>query len=326
MDFDSIKTVILVAKLKSFSQASFELPCAQSTVSRRIKQVEDDLNVQIFTRPTSKGNVSLTVEGEKIIPIFQSIVADYERLRRLPCGEQGITNISLAIPGRTMLSPMGVHNLNTRFCLRHPNIEFLIFDSSETDMVERLEINRLDAALLPQYNWKNVEPFTYLECNKVLKTHRVGAQQIHVAVSELSPLASRESLRMADLQELSFLYTRDIRTMPASQLLPNHLMFLEACRRSHFTPNIALMDNKNRSIRYCLVKQGVGAMLCALTKSMREYDGIKYLPVTDCPMYAEWYVITRKDVDPFISQTMVRFFREIFSEEGYDPTIQQTEG
>lgn len=38
MDFDSIKTFILVAKLKSFCQASCELPCAQSTVSRRINQ------------------------------------------------------------------------------------------------------------------------------------------------------------------------------------------------------------------------------------------------------------------------------------------------
>jgi len=315
MDIDSIKTVIAVAKLKSFSQAAYELPCAQSTVSRRIKMVEDELQIQIFMRPTKQGTVSLTVEGEKVVPILQSMLEDYERLLRLSGGESGISSIKLAIPGHSTLPPMGIHYLSTSFFLKHPNIEFSIVDSSETDMIERLGLRRVEAAILAQYNWRNTTPFTYLECNEMLRVQQIGSQNVYVAISERNPLASQNGLMMTDLKKLGFLYTRDISAMPATQLLPNHIMFLEACRRSGFTPKIALMGNKNRAIRYSLVEQGLGVMLSSLPERLRYYEGVSFLPIKDCPMYAVWYLITRKDANPQIHQIMSEFLGELFAED-----------
>ena len=72
MDLDMITTVLAVARTKSFSAASFLIPCAQSSVSRRVEAVESELNVRIFTRPSesSDRSVRLTPAGERVVPIL----------------------------------------------------------------------------------------------------------------------------------------------------------------------------------------------------------------------------------------------------------------
>ena len=126
MDIELIRTAIIVAKLRSFSLAATEIPCAQSTVSRHIRNLENDLNIKIFTRHTNNSGVSLTVEGQRVLPVLENILSEYESLRR-DVAEQNnacVTKISLGIPGGSVLTPIGAYNLQTDFCMEHPDIEF----------------------------------------------------------------------------------------------------------------------------------------------------------------------------------------------------------
>jgi len=323
MNIESIKTVIIVAKLRSFSLAALEIPCAQSTVSRNIRMLENDLNIMIFTRHTNNNGVLLTAEGQKVLPVLEHILSEYESLRRDAAAQDSafVTKISLGIPGGSILTPIGAYKMQTDFCMEHPDIEFTMHDSNEPHMVESLEIGRFNAAFLVQYNWNNLEPFSYLECNNILNLERVGSQRMSLGVSVMHPLASRESVVMEDLKELNFHYPNDIRSMPASSLMPNQIMFLESCRRCGFTPNIVTTNNRNRAIRPLITQQGRGVMLCALPAYLSEYKGIIYIPIADCPMHAEWYIMTKKGSNPFIHQIMVNFFRKYFNNNSPDAQV-----
>jgi len=316
MDIESIRTAIIVAKLRSFSLAATEIPCAQSTVSRQIRKLENDLNIKIFTRHTNNSGVSLTVEGQRVMPVLEKILSEYESLRSDAAAQDSacVTKIVLGIPRGSVLTPIGAYNLQTDFCMEHPDIEFTMHESTDTQMIEGIEIGRFDAAFLVQYSWNNMEPFCYLECNHNLNLERVGSHRMMLGVSLMHPLASRDSVVMEDLKGLDFHYPDDIRLMPASKLVPNQIMFLEACRRCGFTPNIVTTKNRNRAIRLLLTQQGRGVMLCALPAYLSEYKGIKYIPIVDCPMHADWYIITKKGANPAIHQKMVSFFRKYFND------------
>ena len=317
MDIESIRTAIVVAKLKNFSLAAAEIPCAQSTVSRHIRNLENDLNIRIFARRTNSSGVTLTAEGQRVLPILERIHSDYESLKREAAAQDNtrVTKISLGIPSGSVITPIGTYNLQTEFSMEHPDIDFRMHESSDTHMVESLEIGRADAKLLVQYSWNSMEPTSYLECNSNVDLERVGSCPLLLGVSVSHPLASKKSVLMEELKEEKFHYPSDIRMMPATSLLPNQIMFLEACRRCGFTPNIVAMKNKNNALRLLMTQQGKGVMLCSLPPYLSEYNGIQYIPIEDCPMHAEWYIMTKKGSNPVLQRMLVDFFKKLFQND-----------
>ena len=124
MDIESIRTAIIVAKLKSFNLAAEEIHCAQSTVSRHIKNLENDLNIQIFMRRTNSSSVTLTAEGQKVLPSFELIYSEYDKLKQDAVARDNteVDKISLGVPNGSVLTPIGKYNLQTDFYLEDPNI------------------------------------------------------------------------------------------------------------------------------------------------------------------------------------------------------------
>ena len=62
INIELLKTFYIVAKYKNITKASNELLVSQSTVSKSIKNIEEQLDCQLFTR--SKKGVELKKEGE----------------------------------------------------------------------------------------------------------------------------------------------------------------------------------------------------------------------------------------------------------------------
>ena len=63
MDINLARTFIMVAETGSFIEAARRLNITQSTVSARIKRLEEELGRELFAR--SKGGANLTSAGEQ---------------------------------------------------------------------------------------------------------------------------------------------------------------------------------------------------------------------------------------------------------------------
>lgn len=72
MTFQQLSFVVEVAKCASFNKAAEQLYTHQSNVSKTIKQLEDELNIQIFQR-TQQG-VSVTNEGQEFLSYAEEII------------------------------------------------------------------------------------------------------------------------------------------------------------------------------------------------------------------------------------------------------------
>ena len=80
MDIDALKTFIEVNRCRHFGQAARNLYISQSTVSARIKLLEDRVGVPLFTR--QRNNIQLTAAGERLLGYADSIVTTWTRARQ----------------------------------------------------------------------------------------------------------------------------------------------------------------------------------------------------------------------------------------------------
>lgn len=74
MNLDLIETFLEIVETKNISDAASQLYLSQSTVSARLKQLEDYLGVQLFYRNKGQQKLSLTVDGINFIPLANQYV------------------------------------------------------------------------------------------------------------------------------------------------------------------------------------------------------------------------------------------------------------
>lgn len=78
MELKSLYTVKKILETGSYLNAAKALSYAQSTITFQIKQLEADLDVQIFEKRGNK--MVLTQEGEQIIPLIDNVISAAEEL------------------------------------------------------------------------------------------------------------------------------------------------------------------------------------------------------------------------------------------------------
>lgn len=80
MDIDALKTFIEVNRTRHFGQAAQNLYVSQSTISARIKLLEEQVGVPLFVR--QRNNIQLTAAGEKLTHYAESILTTWTRARQ----------------------------------------------------------------------------------------------------------------------------------------------------------------------------------------------------------------------------------------------------
>ena len=80
MDSELLRTFLEVSHTKHFGKAAENLYLTQAAVSTRIRQLESQLGVQLFTR--LRNNIRLTPAGEKLRPLANANVTLVQRIRQ----------------------------------------------------------------------------------------------------------------------------------------------------------------------------------------------------------------------------------------------------
>lgn len=79
MDINLLRTFLEVHRTCHFGKAAENLFVTQSTVSARIRQLEDELGVKLFSR--DRNNIQLTAAGQKFLRHAESILNVWNRAR-----------------------------------------------------------------------------------------------------------------------------------------------------------------------------------------------------------------------------------------------------
>ena len=76
MRIEQLQAFIAITETRSFGQAAKKCGVTQSTISRQIQSLEQDLGLPLFHRSTQ---AKLTLGGEKLLPRAQRICQEWQK-------------------------------------------------------------------------------------------------------------------------------------------------------------------------------------------------------------------------------------------------------
>ena len=193
MEIRNLESFIQAAELGSFTRAAEKLGYTQSSISLRIRQLEEELGTQLFERINH--TVKLTSSGIEMLALAQQIVRTAEEMKK-QAEQPRIPSGHIRIAMAESLSHTLFQEDFTRFHSRFPHISFNVTAASTEEMFRMLNQNEADLVFtLDQHIYDR---------NYIIAAEEPVA--CHFAASATHPL-SRRSLSLEDLTRESFILT-----------------------------------------------------------------------------------------------------------------------
>lgn len=259
----SLIQMLAVAEHLSFYRAANALGVSQSSVSARIKALEEDLGILLFERNTR--GVRLTEAGRLFV---ERVSAGVEHL------DHAVKSAGMAALGERGRLRMGVHgliphsflaNLIGRYRDDYPGIDLEIAEGTAREAITQLRAGQLDIAFV-------VGTPDLPDC----RSRRVWTEPLVVALSDRHPLAGQEHVTWADLVGETFL----VRPGGPGPQVHDHILLRLAGRWP--APTILRIGVERTSL-LSMVGQGFGITLLGAASSLSPVAGICFLPIADEP-------------------------------------------
>ncbi len=141
MDISKLDLFFAAANSESFTQAAEKCNVAQTTMSKYIAQLEEELGVKLFYRTTRE--CSLTEAGHTFYNGAKDLRRDYEDLER-QLMQVAENELKIGVYGEFFdLSILSM------FSKSHPEIDLKVSFGSRTDLYDQLKRRKIHAVLIP---------------------------------------------------------------------------------------------------------------------------------------------------------------------------------
>lgn len=264
MEFAQLKTFVTLASTRHFGMAAERLRIAQPHVSRRIKQLEEDLKVTLFHR--DRKNVRLTLAGEAFLPEAVKLLkmSDTAR-RRAVVGAQGKAGkLNIGVISAALLGPLP--SILAEFHRQFPEITLHFVDNITPSMalLQALAEGSTDVVF--------AHPPVRLTGEFASRT--IVRDPLVAVLASSHPLALRNQLSLIEIaDEPWIMFPRESNDKAIYDRI------ISLCYRAGFSPRI-IHEASNTLTRLGLVSAGFGVHLVHLGWNTMPFPGVSYVPVT----------------------------------------------
>jgi DNA-binding transcriptional LysR family regulator len=279
MELRHLRYFVAVAEELNFTKAAEKLRLAQPSLTRQIRNLEEELGVRLLNR--TKNQVSLTEEGRSFLIDARRLVAQslesVQAVQRLSRGETGQLNLGYLSKFNFDLLPGTL----VEFGRTRPEIAVNLFDMSPAEQLRALEARKIDLGFVggrPPANHKNLLMLAW-EC--------IGQHQLVVALSARHPLAKQSKIKIEDLKPLFFVAMSET-THPGS-----HAWLNAVCHQAGFTPRI-LQDVELESDLLSFVADDLGVALAREQIKRLAHPGVVFRPLAD-PVKADYWIAWHRE-------------------------------
>lgn len=259
----SLLHTLAVAQHLNFRHAANALGAAQSSVSARVKALEEDLGILLFERHAR--GVRLTEAGRHFVARVTTGIDHLDHAVRtagmVARGEQG----SLRIGVHALIPGSFLANLLERYRERHPGVEVEIAEGTARDSVMQLRADRLDVTFMagsPEFP----------DCH----ARRIWNERLLVTLPSRHPLAEGAGVTWADLASATFI----VRHGGTGPQVHDHIVMRLAGRCANLS---ILRFDVERGTLLSMVAQGYGVTIVGGATSPMHAPGLTFLPILDEP-------------------------------------------
>jgi DNA-binding transcriptional LysR family regulator len=194
MDFDRLKTFLLLAELKSFTEVAHELYISQPAVSKQIKSLEDELGVPLFNRVNQKNY--LTIQGESFKVYALSILNTYATAKEHILQIENLERGRLFFGATNFIGVYLMPEFISIFKSKYPSIDVNFTITSSKKLMKNFNSASIEFAFLSGY--VNLDDNSF-EVKKLFNDNLV------LIVSKDHHLANRNSITFDELINETFI-------------------------------------------------------------------------------------------------------------------------
>ena len=243
MDIRVLRYFLTVAREESFSRAADALYLSQPTLSRQIREMEEELGVQLLVR--TNRNVRLTQEGQRLRRRAQEIVDLMDKTQEEFASPEGEVAGEIAIGcGETQIM-REVAKVAIPLQHEHPGIHFNLYSANADDVSEKLDQGLLDFGLM-------FEPFDMRKYDTLLLPF---FDTVGFLMQDSHPLAKKKSISMEDVTGIPLIMPRQGHAVSPSASIMNRdfdLSRLNVVCYYNLLFNAAVMVEQGMGIAFCL--------------------------------------------------------------------------
>jgi DNA-binding transcriptional LysR family regulator len=255
MELRHLRYFVSVAEALSFTKAAEKLHTSQPSLTRQIRDLEEELGVRLLNR--TKHLVTLTDEGRSFLADAKRLLAlaaeTVGSVRRLHSGEVRALNVCYVSNLFYDFLPRTIASLHRSF----PTVSVNLFDMSCGEQFRALEGGKLDLGFVGLH-----EPIA----RRGLEFRTIASYKTVAALPKDNPLAGKTTVELKALAPMFFIGMSE-------GSYPYYREWLtKTCERAGFTPKV-LQDVELERTMIHAVAAGLGVALVPEQLKKLEHDG-----------------------------------------------------
>jgi len=217
MNIKHLKSFYEISKTYNFTIAAENLFISQSALSKQIKSLENELNVQLFDRTTRY--IKLSEIGRQIIPFVEEIISQHESMQSHITNFNIIKQNKFSIGALPVMYNYHIIDLVSAFSKLHENLDFNIVEYNDHDIINALDTYKFEIAF-----WG--EGFLDINVDK----YKFAEDELVIVLPKKHPLANTSEINLGDLKNEKFCFM--------DQRTPIYDISMQTCITAGFTPQI----------------------------------------------------------------------------------------
>jgi DNA-binding transcriptional LysR family regulator len=236
MELRHLRYLVAVATEMSFTRAASRLRLSQSSLTRQIKNLEQELRVRLFSR--DKRSITLTEQGEFFLKrtkklLSQAALNIQDVRRREPSRGKSTLNIGYAADLHYNLLPGALGILRKIW----PDVALNLFDLTVAEQLRAFEQDRLDVSFVRE---------VVLPVKAGLQREHIHDCEVMAVLPEAYPEARASATGLVALKSMPFVTLSE-------KLYPGHRAWLKrVCELGGFAPKIAQAADRVPTLLTCV--------------------------------------------------------------------------
>jgi DNA-binding transcriptional LysR family regulator len=240
MEIRQLKFFIKVAERKNFTIAAEELCISQSSLSKHIKTLENELEVRLFDR--SKRRVKLTKAGIELIDYANLMINTHNDMHIAMNEYKESNRKTLTIGTIPVMTQYGIPSLIASFTKKNIDIDIRITEGTGPEILSFLDNSKIDLALIR----------TVSLSEDIYKINPMIDDDLVMIVSKNHQFANKSSVDLAKASKDDFVFLDSGAGV--------YDISLKACRESGFEPKVIYNYSRIETI-IGIVAEGIGIAL-----------------------------------------------------------------
>lgn len=273
MELRQLRYFVKAAETLNFSEAAKALFITQSTLSQQIRQLENELDTELFHRNSHE--MSLTEAGQELLPYATSTIRSAEtcldRVRDLKQLLTGELNIGVTYTFSPILTETVID-----FMKRYPQVKLNIYYKSMEELMTMLQKREVDFVLA----FKPTHRYAQIDSHILFDNH------LSVIVRETHPLARKKKIALSELESCKL-------ALPAKGLQARNVLDLLLAPTDHRLDVRVELNEVNILLK--LIKQSDMATILS-EATIHDETGVKAIPIDVPGNEMEGCVHTLKEV------------------------------